>query len=81
MTEQQRLEHFAQELTTISRKHGIAVISIGGVFFLDGTKAAEHIAYTCDAALGDLKFKFGQPDGGIPFGQTKDGKEITLPVI
>jgi len=61
MTEQQRLENFVQELTTISRKHGVAVMSMGGVFLLDDSEAAQHIAYGCNAERGNLEFNLSQP--------------------
>jgi hypothetical protein len=63
MTEQQRFEHFVQELTTISRKHGVGVMSIGGVFLLNEDEAAQHIAYSCDAERGNLEFNL---NGGEP---------------
>ena len=56
MTDQQRFDHFVQELTVLSRKHGVGVMSIGGVFLLEGDDAAQRIAYTSDAMRGDLKF-------------------------
>jgi hypothetical protein len=56
LTEQERFEHFVQELTTISRKHGVAVMSMGGVFILDDDDAAKRIAYSCDANRGNLEF-------------------------
>ena len=60
MSEQQRFEHFVRELTAISKKHGVAVMSMGGVFILDDDSATQHIAYTCDAARGNLEFRLGQ---------------------
>ena len=59
-TDQQRFEHFVQELTTISRKHGVAVMSMGGVFILDNDDVAKRIAYSCDANRGDLKFNLNE---------------------
>ena len=61
MTEQQRFEQFVRELTAISRKHGVGVMSMGGVFILEDAKAMQGIAYTCDASRGNLEFKFSQP--------------------
>ena len=58
--EQQRFEHFVQELTTISRKHGVAVMSIGGVFILDDDDAAKRIAYNGDANRGNLEFNLSE---------------------
>ena len=52
------LQNFVQELTAISEKHGVAVMSMGGVFILDDN--AQHIAYTYDATRGNLEFKLSQ---------------------
>jgi hypothetical protein len=51
------LQNFVRELTAISKKHGVAVMSIGGVFILEDANAMLDIAYTCDASSGDLEFK------------------------
>jgi hypothetical protein len=56
MSEQQRFEQFVSELTAISRKHGVAIMSLGGVFILDNNATSQRIAYSCDAMRGDLKF-------------------------
>ena len=61
LTEQERFERFVTELTALSRKHGVAIMSMGGVFILDGEDAAKSITYSCDASSGDLEFKLSQP--------------------
>lgn len=60
MTEQQRFKEFVRELTAISKKHGVAIMSIGGVFILEESNAMQDIAYTCDASSGDLEFRLSQ---------------------
>ncbi len=60
MSTEQRFEQFVRELTAISKKHGVAVMSIGGVFILDDANAMQDIAYTCDASCGDLEFRLSQ---------------------
>ncbi|MDE3016315.1 MAG: hypothetical protein KGI29_05255 [Pseudomonadota bacterium] len=60
MSTEQRFEQFVRELTAISKKHGVAVMSIGGVFILDDANAMQDIAYTCDASSGDLEFRLSQ---------------------
>ena len=60
MTEQQRFEHFVRELPAMSKKHGVAVMSMGGVFILEDNDAAQHIAYSCDATRGNLEFRLSQ---------------------
>ena len=60
MTEQQHFEHFVRELTAISKKHGVAVMSMGGVFILDDNVRVQGISYTCDATRGNLEFRLSQ---------------------
>jgi hypothetical protein len=60
MTTEQRFENFVQELTAISRRHGVAVMSIGGVFILEDSKAMQDITYTSDHTRGDLEFRLSQ---------------------
>jgi hypothetical protein len=56
MTEQQRFEQFVRELTAISKKHGVGIVSTGGVFILEDSNAMQDITYSCDAISGDLLF-------------------------
>jgi hypothetical protein len=51
------LQNFVRELTTISIKHGVAVMSMGGVFILEDAKAMQDISYIYNANNGDLEFK------------------------
>lgn len=55
-TDYQRFNNFVIELTTLSRKHGVGIMSLGGVFVIGDGHAAERIAYTGDAMRGNLKF-------------------------
>ena len=43
MTDQQRFEHFVQDLTAISKRHGVAIMTIGGVFILENAEATKDI--------------------------------------
>ncbi len=60
MTEQQRFEQFVQELTVISKRHGVGIMSLGGVFIAEGANDMQDISYTCDSTSGDLEFKLSQ---------------------
>jgi len=54
--DQRRFTAFVQELTALSKKHGVAIRSTGGVYAFSDPKEAEGLVYTDDASSGDLDY-------------------------
>jgi hypothetical protein len=57
MNKQQRFEDFTAELTELSKKHGIAIKAIGGVYIADNAAELANITYSQDASSGDLEWE------------------------
>lgn len=57
-TSQQRFERFVQQLTALTKQHGIAIMSIGGVYIFEQIEDAKNLVYSMDASSGDLQFRF-----------------------
>lgn len=54
---QQRFEDFVKELTILSKKYGVAIRSIGGVFISMDINDMKNINYDDDSTSGDLNYK------------------------
>ena len=53
MTEQEKFEAFTEELSKLSNKYGILIISVGGVNIFDEGVLTE-VKYSNDSTSGDL---------------------------
>jgi hypothetical protein len=58
--DQFRFANFIRELTALSKKHGIAIRSTGGVHIFSDSSEAEGLIYTDDASSGDLDYHLPQ---------------------
>lgn len=47
-------DRFITELTTLSRKYGVAIQSVGGVFLADALGEFGNLTYAADISSGDL---------------------------
>ncbi len=47
-------DRFIAELTTLTRKHGVAIQSVGGVYLADERGEFDKLTYTADISSGDL---------------------------
>jgi hypothetical protein len=47
-------DRFIFELTTLTRKYGVAIQSVGGVYLTDEPGEFEKLTYTADISSGDL---------------------------
>jgi len=54
--DQLRFMAFVQELAALSKKHGVAIRSTGGVYVFTDPKEAEGLVYTNDASSSDLDY-------------------------
>jgi hypothetical protein len=57
MDKQQRFEDFIKELTKLSKKYGVAIKAIGGVYIAEDIQELKNISYSQDASSGDLEFE------------------------
>ncbi len=49
---------FINELTALTRKYGVAVQSVGGVFLAEQQGEFDEVTYTADISSGDLYPQF-----------------------
>jgi len=47
-------DRFITELTTLTRKYGVAIKSVGGVYLADESGEFDKLTYTADITSGDL---------------------------
>ena len=47
-------DRFIAELTALTRKYGVAIQSIGGVYLADEPAEFDNVTYTADISSGDL---------------------------
>lgn len=47
-------ERFIAELTALTRKYGVAIQSVGGVYLSDERGEFDKLTYTTDISSGDL---------------------------
>ena len=47
-------DRFISELTTLTRKYGVAIQSVGGVYLADESGELDKHTYTADITSGDL---------------------------
>ena len=47
-------DRFISELTTLTRKYGVAIQSVGGVYLADESGEFDKLTYTADITSGDL---------------------------
>jgi hypothetical protein len=47
-------DRFISELTTLTRKYGVAIQSVGGVHLADEPGEFDKLTYTADISSGDL---------------------------
>lgn len=47
-------DRFIAELTTLTRKYGVAIQSVGGVYLADERGEYDKLTYTADITSGDL---------------------------
>lgn len=55
---------FVKELTALTRKYGVAIMSVGGVMLADTESEFKDATYIADISSGDLYPNF-QGNGGI----------------
>jgi hypothetical protein len=55
---------FVKELTSLTRKYGVAIMSVGGVMLADTESEFKDATYIADISSGDLYPNF-QGNGGI----------------
>lgn len=51
---EQNYDRFIAELTALTRKYGVAIQSVGGVYLADEQGEFEKLTYTADITSGDL---------------------------
>ena len=54
MQPEQNYDRFIAELTALTRKYGVAIQSVGGVYLTDEPGEFEKLTYTADISSGDL---------------------------
>jgi hypothetical protein len=59
---QVRYRRFVVDLTRISRRHGVAVKSVGGVTLAEQASEYAALVYVGDITSGDLLPLWGEPD-------------------
>jgi hypothetical protein len=47
-------DRFIAELTALTRKYGVAIQSVGGVYLADEPAEFDNVTYTADISSGDL---------------------------
>ena len=47
-------DHFITELTALTRKYGVAIQSVGGVYLADERGEYDKLTYNADITSGDL---------------------------
>ena len=47
-------DRFITELTALTRKYGVAIQSVGGVYLADERSEFDKLTYTADISSGDL---------------------------
>ena len=53
-------DRFITELTALTRKYGVAIQSVGGVYLADERGEFEKLTYTADITSGDLYPNFSE---------------------
>jgi hypothetical protein len=53
-------DRFISELTTLTRKYGVAIQSVGGVHLADELGEFDKLTYTADISSGDLYPNFSE---------------------
>ncbi len=51
---EQNYDSFIAELTALTRKYGVAIQSVGGVYLADERGEFDKLTYTADITSGDL---------------------------
>jgi hypothetical protein len=51
---EQNYDRFITELTSLTRKYGVAIQSVGGVYLADERGEFDKLTYTADITSGDL---------------------------
>ena len=51
-------DRFITELTALTRKYGVAIQSVGGVYLADERGEYDKLTYTADITSGDLYANF-----------------------
>lgn len=51
-------DQFIAELTTLTRRYGVAIQSVGGVILADAPGEFSHVSYVADISSGDLYPEF-----------------------
>jgi hypothetical protein len=51
-------DQFVKELTALTRKYGVAIMSVGGVMLADTESEFKDATYIADISSGDLYPKF-----------------------
>ena len=54
MQAEQNYDRFITELTALTRKYGVAIQSVGGVYLADERGEFDKLTYTTDITSGDL---------------------------
>jgi hypothetical protein len=57
---EQNYHRFIAELTTLTRKYGVAIQSVGGVYLADESGEFDKLTYTADISSGDLYPNFSE---------------------
>jgi len=53
-------DQFIAELTALTRKHGVAIQSVGGVILADAPGEFRNVTYRADISSGDLYPEFAE---------------------
>ena len=54
MQTEHNYDRFIAELTALTRKYGVAIQSVGGVYLADERGEFDKLTYTADISSGDL---------------------------
>ena len=54
-------DKFIAELTKLSRKYGVAIQSVGGIYLADDPGEFRNVTYRADISSGDLYPEFPNP--------------------
>ncbi len=57
---EQNYNRFIAELTALTRKYGVAIQSVGGLYLNDEAGEFEKLTYTADISSGDLYPNFSE---------------------
>lgn len=57
---EQNYDRFITKLTELTRKYGVAIQSVGGVYLADERGEFDKLTYTADISSGDLYPNFSE---------------------